>query len=119
MKYLLGLLLASTIACSPQPTQGIEGNKMKRLETLHSVNPQKSFIGITVTGYGCTAAEHFRIQVAHSQNNCQVSIFRTRPDVCRRMPMPISLELPWNAEEMCGDATITITNPQKQTASEG
>ena len=119
MKYLFVFLLTSVvaIACTPQPTQSSGGNKMKRLETLHTVDPQESFIGITVTGHGCTAAEHFKIQVARNNDKCQVSIYRTQLDFCRRMPMPISLELPWNAEEACGDTAIEIVNPQKQAAS--
>jgi len=118
MKCLLSLLLASTIAiaCTSQSTQSTEGNKMKRLETLQKVNPQKSFIGITVAGNGCTTAKHFKVQVARNNDKCQVSIYRTQPDLCRRMPMPISLEIPWNAEEACGNSAIEIVNPQKPAA---
>jgi len=112
MKYLSVFFLvgAAVTACT---TQSTGENKMTHLETLHAVDPQKSFIGITVTGYGCTAAEHFKIQATRNNDKCQVSIYRIRPDVCRRMPMPKSLELPWNAEEACGNATIEIVNPQK------
>jgi len=115
MKFILNtlLLIAAITACTPQVTQGTGENTMKRLETLHKVNPQKDFIEITVTGHGCTAAEHFSIQVARKNDKCQVSIYRNHLDFCRRMPMPITLELPWNASEECGDAAIEIVNPQK------
>lgn len=115
MRYVLVFLLVSVVAmaCTPQATQSTGGNKMTRLETLQKVSPQKSFIGITVTGHGCTTAKHFKIQVARNNDKCQVSIYRTQPDLCRRMPMPISLELPWNAEEACGGNTIEIVNPEK------
>ena len=45
---------------------------MKRLEALYKVNPQKGFIEITVSGHGCTSAEHFDVQVARTNNKCQV-----------------------------------------------
>ncbi len=121
MKLLLNtLLIITTItACTPQVTQGVGGDKMKRLVTLHNVNPQKDFIEVTVTGHGCTVAEHFDIEVARNSGKCQVSIYRNHFDFCRRMPMPISLKLPWNAKKACGDAAIEIVNPQKPAKEDG
>ncbi len=115
MKFLINTLLIITAvtACTPQVTQGTGENKMKRLETLHKVNPKKNFIEVTVTGHGCTTVEHFEIQVVRENEKCQVSIYRNHLDFCRRMPMPITLELPWNAKEACGDAEIEIANPLK------
>jgi hypothetical protein len=118
MKKFVSLLLVSStvIACTSQDTPKIGEGGMKRLEVLHAVNPQNDIIGITVTGHGCTMPEHFDIQVEHKNNKCQVSIFRIRPDFCRRASMPISLELPWNAQQACGGNPIEITNPKKPTS---
>jgi hypothetical protein len=115
MKYLFISLLINValMACTSQAAQGLGGKGMKRLEVLHAVNLQKEHIEVTVTGSGCTLAEHFDIQAALVDNVCQVSIYRTRIDRCRRMPMPVSLKLPWDAKKACGNATIEVKNSQK------
>jgi len=89
---------------------------MKNLISLNQVKWKKSFIEITVTGYGCTAAEHFKVKAVRKNTKCLVSIYRTHPDFCQRMPMPISLKLPWNSEEVCGDDEIEVVNPRKPAA---
>jgi Fe-S-cluster containining protein len=109
-------------ACMPQSTQGTEKDtkenimKIKRLESLQSVSPKGNYIEITVTGHGCTMLEHFGIEVEKNNDECRVSIYRIRPDFCRRTPFPITLKLPWNAKQVCGDASIKIVNAIKPHA---
>lgn len=119
MKYLFAFLFVGTaaIACTPPVIQKSGENDMKRLEVLHAIDFHQDTIGITVIGSGCTLAEHFDIQTGFANGKCQVSIYRTRPDRCRRMPMPVTLELLWNAKEKCGNAEIEIQNPLKPVAA--
>jgi len=125
MKALLIVLLTCFVAtaCMSQATQGTEKDtkenimKLKRLESLHSVSPKDNHIEITVTEHGCTASEHFDIQIEKGNDRCLVSIYRIHPDVCRRAPLPITLKLPWNANQACGDVAIKILNPLKPKIS--
>ena len=125
MKALLIVFLTCffATACMSQTTQGTEKNtkenimKLKRLESLHSVSPKENNIEITVTGHGCTMPEHFDIQVEKDSDECRASIYRIRPDFCRRAPFPITLKLPWNAKQVCGDASIKIVNSIKPHVS--
>jgi Fe-S-cluster containining protein len=110
-------------ACMSQSTQGTEKDtkenimKIKRLESLQSVSLKGNHIEITVKGHGCTMPDHFGIEVEKNNDECRVSIYRIRPDFCRRAPFPITLKLPWNAKQVCGDAAIKIVNAIKPHAS--
>ena len=122
MRIIFIVLLVSIIAlsCTSQETQNAEENnimKLKRLETLREVKLQDDHIEITVTGHGCTLLEHFDIQIEEDSDECRVSIYRIRPDFCRRAPLPITLKLPWNAKQVCGDASIKIVNAIKPHVS--
>ena len=110
--YRLSFLFATmvTIACVPQAIQGSGGSDMKRLEPLHTVSFQEDYVEITVIGNGCTLAKHFDIQARLIDSECWASIYRTQPDMCRRMPMPVSLKVPWNSKKICGAATIKVQN---------
>jgi len=122
MRVLFIILLLSIIplSCTSQETQNAEENnimKLKRLETLRAVKLQDDYIEITVTGHGCTLLEHFDIQIEEDNDECLVSIYRIHPDFCRRAPLPITLKLPWNAKQVCGDASIKIINSVKPHVS--
>jgi len=107
---LLGLVL---MACTPRVTQEHGDGSMKQLVALYSVDPKQSFIAITVTGYGCTVASQFKVETVQEDAVCKVSIYRTQRDHCLRSPAPKSLEIPWDAEQACGNASVEVVNPQK------
>ncbi len=118
MKILIvGVFLGLTLlACTPQTKQEQGEKVMKQLVTLYAVDPKPGHIAVTVTGHGCTLASQFKIEAVQEGGVCRVSVYRTQIDRCRRSAMPKSLEIPWDAKQVCGDASIEINNPQKPGA---
>jgi hypothetical protein len=112
----MGLVLCGMIsACASQTLQEPKGKNMKQLITLHKVDPKSDHIAISVTGYGCTSENQFEIEAIQNGAVCRVSIYRIQMDHCLRSPMPTSLQIPWDAKQACGKASIEIENPQKPT----
>jgi len=113
----IGLVLCGMIsACASQTLQEPEGENTKPLVTLHKVDPKPDHIAISVTGYGCTSEDQFKIEAVQKGTVCQISIYRIEMDHCLRSSMSTSLRIPWNAKQTCGEASIEIMNPQQPTA---
>ena len=83
----------------------------QRNEPVSGVHYDGQTLRFTVISNGCTRPEHF--SVAHSivDNQCQISIERTQPDFCRRVPFPAEISLSWQLPDECQSMDIRVQNP--------
>ena len=115
-KTSMPLLVASASillsACVEPAAQTVSGElAMQRLEPLQAVSVDAAGIHITVTTTGCTRSEHFQIEAEKNKDRCDIAIYRTKADLCRRSPMPVTLVLSWPEHLSCGDLPINVKNP--------
>lgn len=87
------------------------------IEALSEVSFNGDTIRATVISNGCTHSDDF--QVAHDVINgmCQVSVIRTKPDLCRRVPFEANIELSWTPPSDCAGLPVTLANPLLVTPS--
>ncbi len=84
-------MMASLMACSTQ----LQAEKPAVLEALYGIDINKNSIEIKVRSFGCTKAKNFSIE--NSENG--LSIYRTKRDVCKRMPSVVLISLPFEKQE--------------------
>ena len=72
------------------------------LEPLYGVTYSKNKLLVQVMSNGCTQAKDFRI----SSENGKLSIYRIKPDRCRRMPFLVELVF-----DFPGSHPVTLENP--------
>ena len=92
-------------------TKKMNSGNESRIEALSAVSFTGDTIQASVISHGCTTPADF--QVAHQvvQGICQVTVFRTKPDLCRRTPFVADIELAWTPPSDCTDMPLTIANP--------
>lgn len=81
------------------------------VERVGSVDINDERVRFDAISHGCTTSEHFELQVETVENNCRLTIVRTKPDLCRRAPFAVSLSVEWSYEKECGGSDIFIANP--------
>ncbi len=111
-----------TLACLPvlalagcQLTAGNlnthQSSNMKNLETLRAIDISRDGVEITVISTGCTATGDFQLVLTPHQDLVELAVYRTRPDLCRRAPRPLTLLLPWRDDAQFPEQTVRILNP--------
>jgi len=80
-------------------------------EAVTTASYDGSQFTFSVTSHGCTTPEHFTIKHTVVRNQCQLTIVRTQPDLCRRMPMLVEISIPWIRPDECSALPLVITNP--------
>ncbi len=86
-------------------------NHMKKLETLRAIDISRDGVEITVISTGCTAARDFQLALTPRQDLVELAVYRTRPDLCRRAPKPVTLLLPWRDDARFPEQKVRILNP--------
>ena len=89
----VAFLVASMAFQAPLAFSAEPSYAMKKLEHLLNAETIPGGIRFTVISTGCTSAEDF---IAETNSSNEIAIYRIRPDLCRRAPMPVTLTLDWN-----------------------
>ena len=76
-------------------------------ETLFGVKQDAEQLSVQVVSHGCTSNESFRVE----NRGSELTLFRVKPDHCRRLPHKIWLTFLLPVTE----ATLTLNNPIKIT----
>ncbi len=88
-----------------------QSSDMKKLETLRAIDISRDGVEITVISTGCTAARDFQLALTPRQDVVELAVYRTRPDLCRRAPKPVTLLLPWRDDARFPEQKVRILNP--------
>jgi len=59
---------------------------------------------------GCTRPDHFMAKHVSREGQCHVEIYRTKPDYCRVVPMPVNVSIKWPLPDSCDIADLRLTN---------
>lgn len=108
--FIYGLFLLNLSACataSVDPLKQLDAHP----ETLYGVTLRDTAIELKVISTGCTNASDFTIRSRITSQQCEVSIYRIKPDRCKRAPYIKKLALPWNKTRECQHRNIRILNP--------
>lgn len=89
------------------------------IEAISAVEFDGEKIKLSVLSFGCTNAADFQVQHAVSDNRCNITIVRTKPDFCRRAPFVANIEIEWSLPKDCTDMTLQINNPILVTQAKG
>ena len=92
------------IASDSANTQFLESG-----ESLHAQYNDGVFSAVVVST-GCTQADHFAVTVEEPlQGDCDITISRTRPDLCKRAAHALPVSISWEKPSTCEE--IRVTNP--------
>ena len=81
------------------------------LVPVANVRVEQDQVIATVISFGCTSAEDFTVEHAVLNNRCELSIIRTKPDFCKKAPMPVELSIATSIPDLCLQGEVVITNP--------
>ena len=106
----VGLMLGGCqLAAATLPTGGEA--VMKKLEALQDIAVEHDGVRVTVISTGCTTARDFLIELRDRADVTELAVYRIRPDLCRRAPMPVTLLLPWREPGDHPAGKLRIINP--------
>ena len=92
------------IASDSANTQFIETG-----ESLNAIYNDGVFSAVVVST-GCTQADHFAVTVEEPlQGDCEITISRTQPDLCKRAAHALPVSISWEKPSACEE--IRVTNP--------
>jgi len=110
-KYSIFCSLILLTACLP-PTQPIKKvNTFKIIEPLQLIKIEDKQLTFKVLSTGCTQENDFVINNQIVGQQCQLTIYRIKPDLCKRAALPKKIVLNWNKNTQCKDKDIQFTNP--------
>ena len=85
-----------------------------RMEKLVSLQLNEHRLSVGVVSTGCTRVEDFTIQYHESDEACEVAVYRTRRDLCRRRPFILKVELPFSPPKHCEGKPLRWLNAIEQ-----
>lgn len=83
-----------------------------KLERVANVTVNQHNVLATVVSNGCTSAQDFTVQYELVNDQCRVSIVRTKPDYCKRAPMAVDLRIASSLPSDCVGAEMIVINPE-------
>ena len=86
------------------------------IEPVSNVSYDGTTLTFTAISNGCTSPEHFTIEDHTDAERCQLTITRTQPDYCRKVPQAVEVTLPWSRPEGAQCRQLVIANPLLETA---
>lgn len=95
ISYALPVIdMDSNKSLTSKKPSNVNSEKVIPLETLYGFSIDPSGINFIVISNGCTKAEDFHMQTSSTPEGYDVSIFRKKPDRCRRVPMLKQITIP-------------------------
>lgn len=85
-------------------------------EPVSNVSYDGKTLTFTAMSNGCTSPEHFSITHQTDADACQLTIIRSQPDYCRKVPQAVQVTLTWPRPEGTQCNQLVITNPLLETA---
>ncbi len=80
-------------------------------EPVQSIRYDGEHITFETLSNGCTVIDHFHIEHAVADGQCQITLVRDQMDMCRRAPAVAELSMPWTLPDGCTAETVSFTNP--------
>lgn len=114
---MLSLLVLLT-ACLSSPQQVETTHTFKKMEALQKIKINNEQMSFKVLSTGCTKPEDFIFSTKINDRLCQLTIYRIKPDLCKRAALPKKITLHWDKNTHCEDKDIQLMNPsmnQKNT----
>ena len=109
-------LLLSISACSQSPVYSNPTDApkptIKQVTQVQLLNLENHQIKFNAISTGCTQTNSFTIDSTISGNVCDITIYRTKPDLCRRAPQLINITLKWDQKANCKNLPVKLLNPQ-------
>lgn len=86
-------------------------NEAQSIEALSAVSFTGDHIRANVISHGCTQSDDFQVQHEVINGMCQLSVVRSKPDLCRRAPFVAEIQIAWTQPSDCADLPVVISNP--------
>lgn len=111
--YKLFILICFILisSCFSPVQTNINQLEFKKLEILQQITIHKNKINFQAASTGCTKNDDFLLHHQINNQTCQISIFRIKPDLCKRSVKFVNLSLPWEKDTTCGTSKIKTVNP--------
>jgi len=115
---LFFLMEFSLKACSVHPedivlTENGSSEKKVRIEPIQDAAYRDGAVKFLAKTNGCTRSEHFVLEGLFNQakQQCELLIYRTKADYCRRTTSIAEFSIAWQAPSQCDNTAIIFTNP--------
>ncbi len=113
---LLVSSLLSIISCMPQkPLAKPDEHAFKQIEPLLSYSLSKGKIQFEVTSTGCTQPASFLLETERVNKQCHISLYRIKPDFCRKAPFSLLITLPLETNSRCEQYIVMNSSLKNKT----
>lgn len=92
-----------------------EMDQMKKVEPMLEYLIADNKLTAKVHSTGCTKKEDFKLELLNNTGNCQIKVYRIKPDFCKKMPFPVTITLPIQDADQCKG--IELLNSLVQSGS--
>ncbi|OED41178.1 hypothetical protein AB833_10525 [Chromatiales bacterium (ex Bugula neritina AB1)] len=108
-----GLAIYACAATESLPSDDKTDNMTQAtlLEKIHNPVYHNETIRFSVVSHGCTKPSHFDIEHNASNQQCQLTVIRNKPDLCRKARALIKIELAWSLPLECAEMDVAFRNP--------
>ena len=87
-------------------------NTTIEVERINNPVYRSDTIRFSALSNGCTKATDFVVEQVARQGVCEVTVVRTKPDLCRKASALIDVELEWTPPSNCAGLEVVFTNPE-------
>jgi len=103
---------ASTVSKNNSTTkQTMKQSEFHTVVPVSAVSITERSIKAGVMSNGCTTDADFTVTEEIVDGVCHVTINRIKPDLCRRVPFVLDIEINWSVPQACSDMDIVLANP--------
>jgi len=98
-------------ACLPPMQHVKKTDAFKKMEPLQQIKIKDKQLVFNVLSTGCTRTDDFIIESQIVDQQCQLTIYRIKPDRCKRAAMPMTISLDWDKQKHCKKIDALLINP--------
>lgn len=83
----------------------------KIVEPLQQIKIEDKQLIFNVMSTGCTQTDDFIVNSQTIDQQCQLTIYRIKPDLCKRAALPMQIKIDWDKNAHCNDNSVQLINP--------
>ena len=112
------LVLSACVATESEPLT----DAAKREFSMEGINNpvfDQDSIRFSAVSNGCTTSSDFIVEHVVNNGQCELTVLRAKPDLCRKASSFVDIELTWALPDNCAGMEVVFLNPEAGQLSEG
>ena len=114
------MVISSCVATETEPRNSAASKQEFAMESINNPVFDENSIRFSAISNGCTASSDFIVEHLINNGRCELTVLRSKPDLCRKASALIEIELPWSLPDNCSpDMEVVFLNPEAGQLASG